>query len=72
MHARNTINVSLSQSATFCLDHFRMALGVWAPVALCTVAAAVKKTTVPRTAGASTGTGNNPEDSSKIVTQQTL
>jgi hypothetical protein len=47
-----------------------MALAAPAPVALCTVAVAVRKT-APRTAGASTGTGHSPVDSSKTVTQQT-
>lgn len=45
-----------------------MALGARALVALCTVAAAVRKT-APRMAGASTGTGHSPADSSKTVTQ---
>jgi hypothetical protein len=48
-----------------------MALAAPAPVALCTVAVAVRKKTAPRTAGASTGTGHSPVDSSKTVTQQT-
>lgn len=45
-----------------------MALGARALVVLCTVAAAVRKT-APRMAGASTGTGHSPVDSSKTVTQ---
>lgn len=49
-----------------------MALGAPAPVALCTVVAAARKTTVPRkTAAASIGTGRSPVDSSKTVTQPT-
>jgi hypothetical protein len=47
-----------------------MALAARAPVALRTVAAAVRKT-APRTAGASTGTGHNPVDSSKTERQWT-
>ena len=45
-----------------------MALAARALVVLCTAAVAVRKT-APRTAGASTGTGHNPVDSSKTVTQ---
>jgi hypothetical protein len=45
-----------------------MALGARALVALCTVAAAVRKAAL-RTAGASTGTGRSPVDSSKTVMQ---
>lgn len=45
-----------------------MALAARAPVVLCTAAAAVRKT-ASRTAGASTGTGHSPVDSSKTVTQ---
>ena len=47
-----------------------MALDAPALVALCTVAVAEKKT-AQRTAGASTATGHNSVDSSKMVTKQT-
>ena len=53
----------------FCLDPFKIALAALAPVALCTVAAAVRKT-APGTPEVNTATVHIPADSAMTETQE--